>query len=163
MSRDRVLQLQKNLKRLYDQLGCIEDSLITVEPSNRERIRQQKEDLLQEIRAIEQEYLQCLNQEVTLLTVPEEEAEVIVANLAQDTENISNSRMGQYPDEVIELLRKIHDTLNQQGKPAAGKLKLAIPLFLNIISYEVELDTESTLRRLFPTFTKLLKPERKKT
>lgn len=163
MSINRLLQLEKNLQRLYKQLGCIEDSLINVEPSQRERIRQQKEDLLKEIRPIEEEYLQCLSQEVTSLTVPEEEVEVIVANIVQDTENISNSRNGQYPDEVIELLRKIHDTLNQQGKPAAGKLKLAIPLFLNILSYEVELDTESTLRRLFPTFTKLLKTERKKT
>jgi hypothetical protein len=156
MPSNRLLQLHKNLQRQYKQLGGIEDHLITVEPSQRPRIQQQKDDLLIQIRPIEEEYQQCLRLEVTSLTVPQEEEEVIVAELVGFTENISNSRR-QYPDEVIKLLQEIRNTLNQQGKPVAGKLKVVIPLFLNILSYEFELDTETTLRRLFPTFSKLLK------
>jgi hypothetical protein len=156
MPSNRLLQLHKNLQRQYEQLGSIEDHLITVEPSQRARIQQQKNDLLIQIRPNEEEYQQCMRLEVTSLTVPQEEAEVIVAELLQVTENISNNRR-QYPDEVINLLQEIRNTLNQHGKPAVGKLKVAIPLFFSILSYEVELDTESTLRRLFPTFSKLLK------
>lgn len=154
--KNRLLQLHKNLQMLYEQLGSIEDYLITVEPGQRARIQQQKNDLLIQIRSFEEEYQQCMRLEVRSLTVPQEEAEVIVAELVDFTENISNNRR-QYSDEVINLLQEIRNTLNQPNKPAVGKLKVAIPLFFNILSYEVELDTESTLRRLFPTFSKLLK------
>lgn len=156
MPSNRLLQLHENLQKQYKQLGCIEEHLITVEPGQRERVRQQRDSLLKEILPNEEEYQRCLRIEVRSLTVPPEEAEVIVAELVDLTENISNNSR-QYPDEVIQLLQDIRNTLNQSSKPAAGKVKVAIPLFLSFLSYEFELDTESTLRRLFPTFSKLLK------
>ena len=156
MPSNHLLHLHETLQQQYDQLDCIEAHLITVEPGQRERIRQQKNYLLKEIALKEKEYQQCMRLEMTSLTVLQEEAEVIVAELLQFTENSSNNRR-HYPDEVINLLQEIRKTLNQQGKPAVGKLKVVIPLFFNILSYEFELDTETTLRRLFPTFRKLLK------
>ncbi len=156
MPMNRLLQLHKNLQRQYAQLGDIEDHLTTVEPSQRERIRQQKDDLLIQISPNEKEYQQSLRLEMGSLKVMQQDAEVIVAELVEFTEDINNnSRL--YPDEVISLLQEIQNTLSEQSKPAAGKLKVVIPLFLNILSYEVELDVGSTLRRLFPTFDKLLK------
>ncbi len=156
MPMNRLLQLHKNLQRQYAQLGDIEDHLTTIEPSQRERIRQQKDDLLIQISPNEKEYQQSLRLEMGSLKVMQQDAEVIVAELVEFTEDINNnSRL--YPDEVISLLQEIQNTLSEQSKPAAGKLKVVIPLFLNILSYEVELDVGSTLRRLFPTFDKLLK------
>jgi polyhydroxyalkanoate synthesis regulator phasin len=152
----RLPQLHKNLERQYAQLNNKEDHLITVEPSERERIKQQIDELWEQIRPIEKEYQRSLRLEMRSLTVMQEDAEVIVAELVEFTEDISNnSRL--YPDEVINLLQKIQNTLDEQSKPAAGKLKLAIPLFLNILSYEAELDAGNILRQLFPTFGKLLK------
>lgn len=152
----RLPQLYENLQLLYAQLNDHENYLITVEPSQKMRIQQQIDKLWKLIRPIEKEYQRSLRLEMKSLTVMQEDAEVIVAELVGFTEDISNnSRL--YPDELINLLQEIQNTLYEQNKPAAGKLKLAIPLFLNILSYEVELDAENTLRQLFPTFGKLLK------
>jgi hypothetical protein len=55
------------------------------------------------------------------------------------------------------LLREIRDKLNEQELPAAAKLKAALPLVPGILSYEVELDTESSLRRAFGPIRRLFR------
>lgn len=52
----------------------------------------------------------------------------------------------------MKVLQEIKAELSKPGIPAAGKLKAAIPLLPGLISYEMELDTEGLLRRVFPTF-----------
>jgi hypothetical protein len=54
--------------------------------------------------------------------------------------------------ELMKVLQEIKAELSKPGIPAAGKLKAAIPLLPGVISYEMELDTEGLLRRVFPTF-----------
>jgi hypothetical protein len=55
----------------------------------------------------------------------------------------------------MKVLQEIKAALSKPGIPAAGKLKAAIPLLPGVISYEMELDTEGLLRRVFPTFCDL--------
>ncbi len=45
--------------------------------------------------------------------------------------------------------------LRKPDSPASAKLKVAIPIIPNVVSYELEGDTESVVRRLFPTFVKV--------
>jgi Effector-associated domain 1 len=52
-------------------------------------------------------------------------------------------------DKLMELLVDIRDKLNEPGTPAVGKAKLVLPLIPGILSYEVELDTENSLRKVF--------------
>ena len=57
-------------------------------------------------------------------------------------------------DEMRSMLRQILVELQKPGTPAAAKLKVAIPLIPNVLSYEMEGDKESVVRRLFPVFVK---------
>ncbi len=57
----------------------------------------------------------------------------------------------------MQLLLEIRDKLNQQELPAAAKLKAALPLVPGILSYEVELDTESSLRRAVQPIRRLFR------
>ena len=53
------------------------------------------------------------------------------------------------------LLDEILVELRKEDTPASAKLKIAIPLIPNIVTYELEGDTETVIRRLFPTFVKV--------
>ncbi|WP_333386904.1 hypothetical protein [Microcoleus sp. POL10_C6] len=63
----------------------------------------------------------------------------------------------------MRLLREIRDKLNEPGTPAAAKAKLALPLIPGILAYEVELDTENTLRKVLQPIKRLFRdPTQKK-
>jgi hypothetical protein len=68
-----------------------------------------------------------------------------------------------YADEFMQLLLEIRDKLNQPELPAAAKLKAALPLMPGILSYEVELDTESSLRRAVQPIKRLFREQLKKS
>ena len=55
------------------------------------------------------------------------------------------------------MLQEILTELRKPGTPAAAKLKVAIPLVPGFVEIEFEGDTESVVRRLFPTFVKAYK------
>ena len=60
--------------------------------------------------------------------------------------------------QILELLNQILAKLNQPEGLAAAKLKAAIstiPPFVSL-TYEAELDTESTFKRYFPTFNRAI-------
>lgn len=60
---------------------------------------------------------------------------------------------------MLNYLQQILAKLNEPAQPASAKLKAglsALPPFVSL-GYEVELDTETTFRRYFPTFGKLVK------
>jgi len=58
-------------------------------------------------------------------------------------------------DDLIRLFVEIRDKLNEPGIPAAAKAKFTLPLIPGILSYEVELDTENSLRRVFQPIKRL--------
>jgi hypothetical protein len=92
------------------------------------------------------------------LTITNEEAEPIVAELVTEVESVKK-QPDQFSPEILELLQQILAKLNAPNTPAAAKLKAAIstlPPFVSL-TYEVELDTESTFRTYFPTFNRYLK------
>ncbi len=110
------------------------------------------------IREYEAEYWQLLAQEAKSYQLEEEAASnAIVEVHAQVVEVIDSQSHVNYPDDLRQLLLEIRDKLNEPGQLAAAKAKLALPLIPGIVSYEVELDTENALRRVFQPIKRLFK------
>ncbi|HAJ64822.1 MAG TPA: hypothetical protein DCP31_40930, partial [Cyanobacteria bacterium UBA8543] len=162
MSNERIRQVEKNLKRLRDQLAGKEDTLTTIAPEERVRIKQQISDLKLEIKPFEEEYWQLLATRSTEVEIAESEAEIVVAELVEQVGQLQTSSL--YPDELLQILQKIYIEVSKPGTPAAAKLKGAVSMFPPFVSlgYEAEIDTENFFRTHLPTFTKWCKALAKK-
>jgi Caspase domain len=154
MVSDQLIQLQMNLTDLYEQLGGKQKALILAPEEEKVRIRQQIREVKVEIHKFEREYWTCLRSEASGLNMTESEAAAAMETIIQETEMLEATSL--YSDDVKLLLQEILAKLKEPGTSAAGKLKAAIPLLPGFIAYEMELDTEGLLRRLFPTFSRLL-------
>jgi len=163
MTSDRLRQVEKNLKRYRLQLEDKENTLTSIAPEERARIKIQIADLKAEMRPFEEEYWQILAEQSGTEAIAEPEAEVIVAEIVEQTEKLQTSH--QYPDEVLDYLKKIYDEVSKPGTPAAAKLKGAVSLLPPFVSlaYEAEIDTESFVRNHFPTFSRWAKALAKKS
>jgi hypothetical protein len=152
MAFDRLADIQANLTNLYEQLAGKENAFILAEEAEKTRIQQQIRKTWQDIHRFEHEYALTLSQQIKRQALPEPLAETVTAELVDEIEILAplESR-----DEIKELLRQILQELQKPGTPASAKLKVAIPLIPTVVSYELEGDTESILRRLFPTFVKV--------
>ncbi|MEG3941765.1 hypothetical protein QT995_26960 [Microcoleus sp. S36b_A3] len=160
---DRLSDMEENLEDLKEQLVGKVKALNFAPQEEKIRIKQQIRELRKEIREQEEEYWQVFAQQTKTVEIPEQEAEIIVAEIVEEVGQIEVQR--QYPDEVIQILQEIRDRLNQPGSTAAAKLKgviSSIPPFVGI-SYEAELDTENFFQQHFPTFRKWSKELAKKS
>ena len=163
MSSDRLRQVEKNINRLRIQLEGKEDTLTSIAPEERARIKLQIDDLKAEMRPFEVEYWQILAGQSETVAIAEPEAEVVVAEIVEQTEKLQISQ--QYPDEVLDHLQKIYAEVTKPKPSATAKLKGALslfPPFVNV-SYEAEEDPEKLLRTHFPTFSKWAKALAKKS
>jgi len=152
MSNDRLNQIEKNLKRLREQLAGKEDTLTTIAPEERVRIKQQISDLKTEIHPFEEEYWQILQEQAAIVEVTDSEAQVVIAEIVERVGYLQND--SQYSPEMLDLLQRIYSEVSKPGTPAAAKLKGALSLMPPFVSlsYEAEIDTENFLRTHFPTF-----------
>lgn len=157
MSRDRLSQIEKNLGRLRRQLANKEDTLVTIESAEKERIRQQIEDLKSEIKNFEEEYWLTLRDVAVDVAISDAEAEPIVAEIIEVTPTLQTSE--EVSAEMLALLQKIYAQVSQPEATAAAKLKGVIssfPPFVGV-AYEGEIDTEKFLQKYFPTFRRWTK------
>ncbi len=145
----RLADLEKSLDLRYETLGEVEKRLaMTDEILAKNAIKQRiREEVLPELRKVEAEYWEVLVQEARTCAVEEVEAQNAIVEIVPEVEEIANQPSANYADELMQLLLEIRDKLNEPELPAAAKLKAALPLMPGILSYEVELDTESSLRR----------------
>jgi uncharacterized protein (DUF927 family) len=160
---DRLPDMEENLEDLKEQVVGKVKSLNLAPQEEKIRIKQQIRELRKEIREQEEEYWQVFARQTKTVEIPEQEAEIIVAEIVEEVGQIEVQR--EYPDDVVQILQEIRDKLNQPGATAAAKLKgvmSPIPPFVGI-AYEVELDTEKFLQRHFPTFRKWAKALPKKS
>ena len=149
---NRLSQLEQNLELFREQLGGLEEAMITSHQSQKVLHKQQIRQLRKEMQPFEREYWEILAQKAGEIEIPEPEAEVIIAEIVEQYPQIQGSRENA---EVLALLQQIYEKVNQPGATAAGKLKGSLsllPPFVGV-TYETELDTENTLRKYFPTFT----------
>ena len=151
MSIDRIFDLQERLDRQYSLLKQKEFALDTEAQVTKGEVRLLIKQLKQEIVEVEKEYAQRLAQQIKRSgDLPEPIAETVVGELVDELE-----MMQPKTDEMRSMLQEILTELRKPGTPAAAKLKVAIPIIPNILTYEIEGDTESVVRRLFPTFVKV--------
>lgn len=155
MSAAELKNLDKNITRLKEQLANKRDTLVTIAPEEKVRVKQQIDDLREQIRDLERDQWQLISQMTGDLAISNEEAEPIVAELVTEVETVKQ-QPDQLSSEILGLLQQILAKLNAPNTPAAAKLKAAIsalPPFVSL-TYEAELDTENTFRTYFPTFNR---------
>jgi len=158
---NRLSQLEENLDDFQELLGGKEKAMILASEDEKGRIKLGIRELRKQIKPFEQEYWEIVAQRAGEIEVTEPEAEVIIAEIVEQYPQIQGS---QENTEVLALLQKIYEKVNQPGATAAGKLKGSLsllPPFVGV-TYEAELDTENTLRKYFPTFTNWTKKLAKK-
>ena len=159
----RLADLEKNLELLYESLGAMERGFIfAYDPEAKNSIKQRiREEIKPQIRQTEVEYWQLLAHEVNSWVI-DDDANSAIIEVIQATDIIKQNDSSKNHNELIQHLTKIQNKLNEPGKSSSAKLKAAIPLFPPFVSYEVELETQGILQRLFPTFSRLLRKVRKK-
>ena len=154
MAIDRIGDLQDRLEQLYFLLKGLESAKDKASDDEKPRISLKITDQWQEIQAVEREYAQRLAQQIKREDLPELMAETILAEFVDEIEMIQSNVKN---DEVRLILQQILHELQKPGVPAAAKLKVAIPIIPNVVSYEIEGDTENVIRLLFPTFVEAYK------
>jgi hypothetical protein len=152
MVSDRLFHLQSEVQKYYKQLAGREKAKRLARFEDKELIQQQIDELKQELGGVEREYWTRWQMEIAGLTMPEADAEALATGMLQEVEILEIEPQVQGNAELMQVLHEIKAALSKPGTPAAGKLKAAIPLLPGVISYEMELDTEGLLRRVFPTF-----------
>jgi len=157
MSAKALERLEKNIERLREQIAGAQDAFVLAERLDKPRIKQVISTLREELRDFEQEKWDLIAQIASTSDIANDEAEAVVAELVVEGEAIATNP----PDNalVLDLLQKILAKLNEPDTNAAAKLKGAISLFPPFVSlmYEAELDTENTVRKYFPTFSRWTK------
>jgi DNA repair exonuclease SbcCD ATPase subunit len=157
MSAGELQNLDKNIQRLKEQLAGKRDILVTIGPEEQVRIKQQIEDLRRLIRDFEREKWDLVASDSQEASFPD--AEVMVAEIVTELTAITKEPPPELASvQILELLNQILAKLNQPERSAAAKLKAAIstiPPFVSL-TYEAELDTESTFKRYFPTFNRAI-------
>ena len=157
MSAGELQNLDKNIQRLKEQLAGKRDILVIIGPEEQVRIKQQIEDLRRLIRDFEREKWDLVASDSQEASFPD--AEVMVAEIVTELTAITKEPPPELASaQILELLNQILAKLNQPERSAAAKLKAAIstiPPFVSL-TYEAELDTESTFKRYFPTFNRAI-------
>ncbi len=159
MSIESLDQLEEDIKLLYGQLAGKRRTLVTIAPEEQVRIEQQIGELRKKIRNFEQQKWDLLVEIAKGEAIADDEAQIIIAEIVSEEGAIAANPPDDASAEILALLDKILGKLNEPDKPAAAKLKGAIsalPPFVSL-TYEADLDTENTVRKYFPTFSRWTK------
>jgi hypothetical protein len=155
MVSDRLLHLQTEVQAYYEQLAGKEKARRLAPQEEKIRIQQQIRELQVELGGMERDYWLRWKSEASGLMITDTDAEVLVGDLLPEVESLEFSPLVQANAEMMALLQELKAELTKPGVTGTGKLKATIPLLPGFITYELELDTEGLLRRVFPTFCKL--------
>lgn len=157
MATDELQNLDKNIQRLKEQLAGIRDAWTGARPEDKVLLQQRINDKRIEIKELEREKWDLIASESQEASFPD--AEVMVAEIVTELTAITKEPPLELASaQILELLNQILAKLNQPERSAAAKLKAAIstiPPFVSL-TYEAELDTESTFKRYFPTFNRVI-------
>jgi len=147
----RIGHLEELLQIEYEKLHELEKELaITSSAAQKFELRQRiKREVLPQLRKHETEYAELLVQGADAGTLPRDEAEALVTDLAQAAEGLEAATGDGWPDEMLRLLKDLREKLDEPGKAAAAKLKVALPIIPQIVSYEMELDVESFMAQVW--------------
>ena len=157
MSAGELQNLDKNIQRLKEQLAGIRDAWTDARPEDKVLLQQRINDKRIEIKELEREKWDLVASESQEASFPD--PEVMVAEIVTELTAITTEPPPELASvQILESLNQILAKLNQPERSAAAKLKAAIstiPPFVSL-TYEAELDTESTFKRYFPTFNRVI-------
>jgi hypothetical protein len=77
--------------------------------------------------------------------ISDADAEEAVAEMLRAVKQVEALPPGNYSADMMSLIKEIRDKLDAPNKPAAAKLKATLPILPPFISYEMELDSESSV------------------
>jgi hypothetical protein len=162
-STSRLAYLEQTLDLWYEHLGEAEKALpMAISPKEKTAIKQNiRVEILPAIGMYEKEYWSILAKDAPDCQVDEVAASHAIVKVVQEVELIQ-SQPNQYPDDFIHKLQEIIDKLNEPQTPVAARLIATLPLIPGILSYELELDTEKSLTRVFGGIRQLLRNAIKK-
>jgi hypothetical protein len=149
MASDRIPHLKTELDHYEKQIQGMEKALRLASPMDKERIKQNIRFIREEMQPFEAEYWQLIAQASQESPTPEPEAEVVVAEIVDAAQQVVQ-RPEAYPTELMQLVQRLLDKLNESEQDAAGKLGLAFSLFPPALSvtYEKDLQVRQWFRRL---------------
>jgi septal ring factor EnvC (AmiA/AmiB activator) len=157
MATDELQNLEDNIQRLKQQLAGIRDAWTGARPEDKVLLQQRINDKRIEIKELEREKWDLIASDSQEASFPD--AEVMVAEIITEVTAITTEPPPELASaQILESLNQILAKLNQPERSAAAKLKAAIstiPPFVSL-TYEAELDTESTFKRYFPTFNRVI-------
>lgn len=162
MSAQELQQIEQDIQDLRAQLAGLRSQLAKAPPEHEVRFEQLIRDKRQKIRTFEQQKWELIAEMTAGLQISEEEAEPVVAEIVTEVQAISVQTPVAMSAEILDMLQKILAKLNEPEKSAAAKLRGVIsmlPPFVSL-SYEAELDTESTFQRYLPTFSSWIREAR---
>ncbi|MCA2620962.1 MULTISPECIES: hypothetical protein [unclassified Microcystis] len=162
MSPQELQQIELDIQDLREQLAGFRSTLAKSRPEDKVMLNQLIRDKRKEIQNFEQEKWEIIAGMVANWRIPDDEAQQIIAETVIEVQAVSGQTHDVPSTEILELLQEILAKLNEPGKPAAARLKAAfsvLPPFVSI-SYEAELDTESTFQRYLPTFSNWIREVR---
>lgn len=145
----RMAELEEFLEIEYEKLFELERAISIADGiTQKVAIRQQiKRDLLPRLQRLGQEYAGLLVSAAYSNKVSVLDAEILVEDLNEATFRSQELTQGLASPEMVGLLNEIRDKLNEPGKSALAKLKVALPIVPLIARYELELDTEAVVNQ----------------
>jgi dsDNA-specific endonuclease/ATPase MutS2 len=156
--KQRLADLEEILDSLYETLGNAQKRrAFANDVFEKDGINQRlRKEVLPEISKNEMEYWKLLEQEASTGEVAEADASQAIVEVVPKVAQIVNTSNTKYPDELMQKLQEILDTLNEQERPATNKLIAALPVIPGIISYQLEIDTEISLKMVFEGIRQLV-------
>lgn len=159
MSAKDLERLEKNIERLREQIAGAQDAFVLAERLDKPRIKQVIAAWREEMRDLEQEKWDRIVEVAKDEIIADDKAQTLIAEIVEVEGEIVSNPPADASAKILALLQKILTKLNEQDKTAAAKLKGAFSLLPPFVSltYEAELDTENTVRKYFPTFSRWTK------
>lgn len=157
----RLTHLEGLLEIQYEKLSDFQKKLsITASEAERFDLEQRiKSEILPSIRKYEVEYAELLAEEANKVSIPENDAQKVLLQVTQAVERIEHMYAGNLSDELRNLLMDIREKLDDPGKIAAAKLKVVLPIIPLLVSYELEIDTESFIVKVLRGVKSLFRGE----
>ena len=144
----RLNDIEEILEILYERLGYFQKQLTYGKSSANFELEQRiKREILPDIRKYETEYWELYPKEAIIIS--DEEAESQLVKVEQAVDSIEKTSSDNHSSELIPLLHRIRDKLDKQDKAASAKLKLVLPLIPALASYELELETQGLISKVF--------------
>ena len=143
----RLAHLEELLDIEYEKLHEFEKGISLADGiSQKIALRQQiRRELGPRLRSLEREYAELLADGVPTEEVPSAEAEGLIEEVRQAVVKAEETPPANAPQEMLQLLTEIREKLNEPGKSASAKLKVALPIIPLISSYELQMDIENVV------------------